>query len=112
MNGYNAFLTNSDENFYANKTDTTKYRDTMAKNLYKYGIIKKPGSAYYIEKFASKNIDHCIITGQGLALCINEYNQYLNNVVEDKYTKQVWKIDASPEMISKTPTESWVFRNM
>lgn len=110
LSGYNYFLTNSCVNDNLKKSFIEKNAKVFAKNIWKWGVMKQPGSSYFVTGLSSRWLQHCVLTGKAVSLCKSEYNKVIEKELGQKYAK-IWKVKASKKELSETPTESWVFRS-
>lgn len=108
LKSYNAFIVSSDMNPSFDKQKIKRNPLKYAKQVFRNGIVKVPGSCYLIENFSTKWTNHCIISGDTLAGFKDEYNSLLKEHLEDCY-QQYW-INSSAGVLRKKGTESWVIR--
>lgn len=112
MTGHNAFLTNSDMFngiTSVNLLKDGKKRESLAKKIFQYGLVKSPCSLYYINGVSVNSVDHCILNNYGLSIVAKEYNEYIKKKLTVNQFKH-FKIKPSPQMLFNQGTESWVLR--
>lgn len=112
LKGYNSFITNQDMFPSSIKElDTDSNKIILAEKVYKYGLIKEPKTTYVINNIATKYVNHAILNSKGLAIIRDQYNKYIKQVLTRK-DYDIMKIKATAQEIRRTPTESWVLRNI
>lgn len=119
MTGWNIFLTNQDQNDDIKVQRMSKnheYKERITRKIWEYGIMKIPESAYVMSGFSHENVNHSIINKKGVAIIHENYNEILKEkLTKEKHGKRIYqefKITGNKDEILKTPTETWLFRNI
>lgn len=110
LKGWNSFITNGDM-FPTSSKDLKNdlKRKEFIENVYKYGLIKEPRSTYVINNISTKYVNHAILNSNGLALIRDDYNNFLENKLnQNEY--EIMNIKPTSDVIKNTETESWVLR--
>lgn len=108
LKSYNAFIVSSDMNASFEKQKISRFPDKYAKQVFRTGIVKVPGSCYLIENFSTKWTNHCILSSDTLACFKGEYNSLLKKKLGDCYKHYTIKVSAG--YLKRQQTESWVIR--
>lgn len=111
LQGWNSFVTNQDAFKHFNMNLVKNKPKIAAELVMKYGFVKIPNSGYFIDGFATHEVDHAVINNNTLSWFVEEYNELLKeNVSNGVY--ESFKIGATSNEIRNTLTQSMVIRNI
>ena len=109
IKGWNTIITNKIE-FESGvkmiKKNLNVQKEFFARQIVKYGFIKKPNSMYGMFDYAACYTQHAVLTNVGTAMIIDEYNKII------KKTGDSWCIKVNKKEIEQTQTYSAILRNV